>query len=232
MPPTAGAKASFVYVNELGDDNPNNTQSKSKTLSGCSKDFSEKNQITNSKSNMSLRQQQIVATFDSNKSKSATSLSVGVQCNPSDVFNVMHQLNRSSSGDGIKANSRTALIAYTDNDDDDENDGSISSNIQQRHTHHEHRNCKHHQNNRKSYGRPLRRVHPKYHLQGIGANKNLHFSDPDFRLSSYQDDEDEDDDFIPLIQSQYYFSPNKQKLEKKLSNPYHSELNQRYVDKH
>ena len=231
MPPTAGSKASFVYVNELGEDridNPNNTQTTSKTPSGCSKDFTEKNHITNSKSNMSLRQQQIVATFDSNKSKSVTSLSVGVQCNPSDVFNVMNQLNRSSSGDGIKANSRTALIGYTDNDeDDDENDGSISSNIPQGHNHHEHRNCKHNQNSRKSYGRPIRRVHPKYNLQGFGANKNLHFSDPDFRLSSYQVDDDEDDDFVPLIQSQYYFNPNKQKLDKKLSNPYHSERNQR-----
>ena len=45
-------------------------------------------------------------------------------------------------------------------------------------------------------------------------------------------DDDEDDDFVPLIQSQYYFNPNKQKLDKKLSNPYHSERNQRYVDKH
>jgi hypothetical protein len=225
MPPTAGSKASFVYVNELEDDridNPNNTQAPSK--SGCPKDFSEKNHITNSKSNMSLRQQQIVATFDSNKSKSVTSLSVGVQCNPSDVLNVMNQLNRSSSGDVIKANSRTALIGYEDNDDDDENDGSISSNNPQGHNH---RNCKHHQNSRKSYARPLRRIHPKHHLQGFGANKNLHFSNPDFRLSSYQDDDDEDDDFIPLVQSQYYFNPNKQKLDKTISNPYQSELNQR-----
>ena len=117
MPPIAGSKAGFVYVNELGD--PSINLATSNTASGCSKEYSEKNHMPNSKSNMSLKQQQIVATFDSNKSKSVTSLSVGVQCNPNDVSNVMKQINRSSSGDVMRANSRTALIGYTDNDDDD-----------------------------------------------------------------------------------------------------------------
>ena len=222
MPPIAGSKTGFVYVNELGDDkvdNPSKTQANPR-------DFSEQNHIPNSKSSMSLRQQ-LVATYDSNRSKSVTSLSVGVQCNPSDVSNVMNQINRSSSGEIVKANSRTALIEYGGKDDEeDDNDGSLSSNI----LHKQYEYCKHHQHNGKSYRRPLRRVHPKYNLQGIGVNKNLHFSDPDFRLSSYHDDEeeeDEDDEFIPLIQSQYYFNPNKRKVEKQSNLP--TEPNSRLI---
>ena len=217
MPPTAGSKTGFVYVNELGNDNPGKTAHVTSRLVDTTKDYSDQNHIPNSKSNMSLRQQ-FSSNYDSNRSKSVTSLSVGVQCNPSDVSNVMNQINRSSSGD-IKANSRTALIGYGDNDEEeDENDGSINSSILRKH--YEYHNCKHHQHNGRSYRRPLRRVHPKYNLQGIGTNKNLHFSDPDFRLSSYNDDEDdEDDEIIPLIQSQYYFNPNKRKVENQSNLP-------------
>ena len=211
MPPTAGSKTGFVYVNELGNENPGKSHVTSR-LRDPSKDYSEQNHIPSSKSSMSLRQQ-LITNYDSSRSKSVTSLSVGVQCNPSDVSNTMKQINRSSSDDMVKANSRTALIEYGDNEDDeDENDCSLNSNILRKH--YEYNNCKQHQHNGKSYRRPLRRVHPKT-IQGIGINKNLHFSDPDFRLSSYRDDDDEDDDeIIPLIQSQYYVNPKKRKIEK------------------
>ena len=232
MPPISGSKAGLVYVNELGDDKQDNPQNNQDTKSQQSqKDYSHQNHISNSKSNMSLRQQ-LLASIDSNKSRSVTSLSVGVQCNPCDVSNVMKEINRSSSGDIIKANSRTALISYDDEEDEDEDDddGSIISNVLQRSSHHDHRSCKHHQQKmrtRKSYSRPDRRVYPKYHLQNLGISKNLHYSDPDFRLSSHQDedDDDDDDDVAQLIESQYQFHPRKQNLQKE---HYHLQLKERY----
>ena len=243
MPPTAGSKTGFVYINELGTERFDNTsvipedEAKANHVNG-SKDFSQQNHISSSKSNMSLRHQKNNTSFDSDKSKSVLSLSVGVQCNPSDVSTVMSQLNRSSSGDIIKTNSRTALISYAGNDDEeDDNDGSISSNVPQERYQNEHRNCKHQPHSRKSYGRPLRRVHPRYHLQSFGTNKSIHYSDPDFRLSktfqNFQDEEDEDDDdddddVVPLIHSQYYLNPRKNKSEKHHYDCYHDELRQRY----
>ena len=233
MPPISGSKAGLVYVNELGDDKQDNPSNNQDTKSQHSqKDYSHQNHISNSKSNMSLRQQ-LLASIDSNKSRSVTSLSVGVQCNPCDVSNVMKEINRSSSGDIIKANSRTALISYDDDDEDEEDDdGSVISSVHQRNSHHDHRSCKHHQQKirtRKSYSRPDRRVHPKYHLQNLGISKNLHYSDPDFRLSSHQDeDEDDDDDVAQLIESQYQLHPRKQILQKEDHGDYHLQLKERY----
>jgi len=234
MPPIAGSKAGLVYVNELGDDKQDNPQNNQDTKGLHSqKDYSNQNHISNSKSNMSLRQQ-LLTSIDSNKSRSVTSLSVGVQCNPCDVSNVMKEINRSSSGDIIKANSRTALISYDDNEDDEDeeedNDGSVISNVHQRS--YDHRSCKHHQQKmrtRKSYSRPDRRVHPKYHLQNLGISKNLHYSDPDFRLSSHQDeDDDDDDDVAHLIESQYQLHPRKQILQNEDHGHYHLQLKERY----
>ena len=235
MPPISGSKAGLVYVNELGDDKQDNPSNNQDTKSQHSqKDYSHQNHISNSKSNMSLRQQ-LLASIDSNKSRSVTSLSVGVQCNPCDVSNVMKEINRSSSGDIIKANSRTALISYDDDDEDEEDDdGSVISSVHQRNSHHDHRSCKHHKQQqmrtRKSYSRPDRRVHPKYHLQNLGISKNLHYSDPDFRLSSHQDeDEDDDDDVAQLIESQYQLHPRKQILQKEDHGHYHLQLKERYI---
>ena len=191
------------------------------------KDFSQQNHISNSKSNMSLRQQTI-ACYDSNKSKSVTSLSVGVQCNPGDVSTSMDQIACASTGDIVKANSRTALIGCVGNNEDDEdNEGSVSSSGHQDHDYPEHGNCRHHQHSRKpSAHTPFKPVHQKYHLQGYGPNKNLHFSDPDFRTSLYQDDDDADDDFVPLISSQSHYNKNKQG--KQPYHHYHLEESERY----
>ena len=69
MPPVAGSKAGLVYVNELGDDKQDNPQNNQDTKGLHSqKDYSHQNHISNSKSNMSLRQQ-LLASIDSNKSR-------------------------------------------------------------------------------------------------------------------------------------------------------------------
>ena len=45
MPPTAGSKTGFVYVNELGNDNPGKTTQVTSRLIDSTKDYSDQNHI-------------------------------------------------------------------------------------------------------------------------------------------------------------------------------------------
>ena len=227
MPPTAGCKIGFICQTTSDNettDHPGNTKLTSTTPNPInSKDYSQQNHISNSRSNMSLRQS---ALNDANKSKSVTSLSVGVQCNPCDVYDNMSRFARSSTGDIIKANSRTALLDYMGNaDEDEENDISISSSLNQGNHQHDHGNCRHHQYTRRSAGRLVRHIHPKGYLEGYGIHKHLHFSDPDFRNASH---EENDGDFIPLLSSQQYYNQKKEKARTLPYFNYHLEESERY----